>query len=66
MAERLDLFRRALAGASRAIAKDSEVEVVFASDNAAASGKTARVPSPGPGMERRLVAEARGPLTPLR
>ena len=60
MAERIDLFRRALAGASRAIAKDPEVEVIFASDNAPASGKTARVPSPGPALERRLVAEARG------
>jgi cobaltochelatase CobT len=60
MAEKIDLFRRVLAGASRAIAKDSDVEVVFASDNAAASGKTARVPSPGPALEPRLVAEARG------
>ena len=60
MAERIDLFRRALAGASRAIAKDPEVEVVFASDIAPASGKTARVPSPGPSLEARLVAEARG------
>ena len=60
MAERIDLFRRALAGASRAIAKDPEVEVIFASDNAPASGKTARVPSPGPGLEPKLVAEARG------
>src|SRR3954469_8995704 len=60
MAERIDLFRRALAGASRAIAHDSEVEVVFASDVAPASGKTARVPSPGPALEPRLVAEARG------
>src|SRR5436305_836784 len=60
MAEKIDLFRRALAGASRAIAHDPEVEVVFASDNAPASGKTARVPSPGPSLEPRLVAEARG------
>ncbi len=60
MAERIDLFRRALAGASRAIAKDPEVEVVFASDIAPASGKTARVPSPGPTLEAKLVAEARG------
>jgi len=36
MAERIDLFRRALAGASRAIAKDPEAEVVFASDIAPA------------------------------
>src|SRR3954452_21081480 len=60
MAERIDLFRRALAGAARAIAKDAEVEVVFASDTSSAAGKTARVPSPGPALEPRLVAEARG------
>ena len=34
--------------------------MVFASDNVAASGKIARVPSPGPALEPRLVAEARG------
>ncbi|MGE5562308.1 MAG: cobaltochelatase subunit CobT [Bacillota bacterium] len=60
MAEKIDLFRRALAGAARAIAKDPEVEVVFASDIAPASGKTARVASPGPALEPKLVAEARG------
>src|SRR3954453_17923670 len=60
MAERIDLFRRALAGASRGIARDADVEVVFASDMGAASGKTARVPSPGPALEPKLVAEARG------
>jgi cobaltochelatase CobT len=60
VAEKIDLFRRALAGASRAIAKDAEVDVVFASDLAPASGKTARVPSPGPALEPKLVAEARG------
>ena len=60
MAERIDLFRRALAGAARAIASDPEVEVMFASETAPPSGKTARVPSPGPALEPRLVAEARG------
>ena len=60
MAEPIDLFRRALAGAARAIARDPEVEVVFASDAALASGKTARVPSPGASFQRKLVAEARG------
>jgi len=60
MAEPLDLFRRALAGAARAIARDPEVEVIFASETAPASGKTARVPSPGASLQRRLVAEARG------
>ena len=60
MAERIELFRRVLAGAARAIARDSEVEVVFASENAQGTGKTARVASPGPSLEPRLVAEARG------
>jgi len=60
VAEKLDLFRRALAGASRAIAKDPDLDVVFATEASASSGKTARVPSPGPALERRLVAEARG------
>ena len=60
MAEPIDQFRRVLAGAARAIARDSEVEVVFASEAAPASGKTARVPSPGASMQPRLVAEARG------
>src|SRR5436305_14007547 len=56
----VDEFRRALAGAARAIAKDPEVDVVFASEVAPPSGKTARVASPGPGLEPKLVAEARG------
>ena len=42
MAERIDLFRRVLAGATRAIAKDAEADVVFATETAPASGKTAR------------------------
>ena len=58
MADTLDPFRRALAGAARAIAKDPEVEVVFASDVVPPSGKTARVPSPGSSLEPKLVAEA--------
>ena len=56
----IDEFRRALAGAARAIAKDAEVDVVFANDFGPAAGKTARVPSPGPALEPKLVAEARG------
>jgi cobaltochelatase CobT len=60
VAEKIDIFRRSLAGAARAIARDSEIEIAFASDVAAASGKTARVPSPGPSLEPKLVAEARG------
>ena len=56
----LDQFRHALAGATRAIARDAEADVMFASEGGAASGKTARVASPGPSLEPRLVAEARG------
>jgi cobaltochelatase CobT len=58
--EKLDLFRRALAGATRALAKDPEIDVVFASDTASPAGRAARVPSPGAGLEPKLVAEARG------
>jgi cobaltochelatase CobT len=56
----LDRFRQALAGATRAIARDAEVDVIFGSEGAAPSGKTARVASPGASLEPRLVAEARG------
>jgi cobaltochelatase CobT len=57
----LERFRTVLAGATRAIAEDAEADVVFASDASGQSpGKVARVVSPGPGLEPRLVAEARG------
>ena len=58
-ATNLDRFRTALSSASRAIARDAEADVVFATD-AAIAGKIARVVSPGPGLDPRLVAEARG------
>jgi len=62
MAERspIDEFRRALAGAARAIAHDADLDVAFASEAATSPGKIARVPSPGPALEPKLVAEARG------
>lgn len=57
----LDRFRSVLAGATRAVAADAEADVVFASDASGQSpGKIARVVSPGPSLEPRLVAEARG------
>jgi cobaltochelatase CobT len=56
----LDEFRRVLAGASRAIAHDKELDIAFAAEPGPSTGKTARVPSPGPSLEARLVAEARG------
>ena len=59
-ASTLDRFRSALASASRAIARDAEADVQFASDSGGAPGKVARVVSPGAGLEPQLVAEARG------
>jgi cobaltochelatase CobT len=56
----LDRFRAVLSGAARAIARDSEAEVIYASEGTPSAGKVARVVSPGPGLEPRLVAEARG------
>ena len=56
----LDRFRGVLAGTARAIARDADVEVAFASESGAQGGKLARVVSPGPGLAPRLVAEARG------
>ncbi len=57
----LDRFRNILSGATRAIARDAEAEVVFASDaGGTGTGKVARVVSPGPSLEPRLVSEARG------
>ena len=55
----LDQLRHALAGATRAIARDAEADVIYGSDNRT-SAKTARVASPGPSLEPRLIAEARG------
>lgn len=56
----LDRFRQVLAGTARAIARDNDVEVAFASESGAQGGKLARVVSPGPGLAPKLVAEARG------
>jgi cobaltochelatase CobT len=56
----LDRFRGVLTGTARAIARDPEVEVAFASEAGAQGGRVARVVSPGPGLAPRLVAEARG------
>ena len=63
MAERdnpLEPFRHALAGATRAIAHDPEVEVGFTSDLPGVSGKSVKAPMPGRTLTAREVAEARG------
>ena len=56
----LEAFRHALAGATRAIAADPEVEVSFTSDAPSAAGKAVKAPMPGRTLSAKEVAEARG------
>jgi cobaltochelatase CobT len=56
----LESFRLALAGATRAIAGDAEVELSFTSDVPAVTGKAVKAPMPGRSIAPDAVAEARG------
>lgn len=56
----LDRFKQALTGASRAIARDAEVEVAWSADVPGASGNRFRVPLPGRDLPHDQVTEARG------
>jgi cobaltochelatase CobT len=56
----IETFRQALAGASRALAHEPELELSFTAEGSGASGKTVRVPIPGRALPARDVAEARG------
>ncbi len=56
----LDIFKQALTGASRAIAKDAEVEVAWSADVPGASGNRFRVPLPARDLPAAQVTEARG------
>ncbi|HEY1144886.1 MAG TPA: cobaltochelatase subunit CobT [Allosphingosinicella sp.] len=56
----LDLFRQVLAGASRAIAREPELELGFTADIPTSSGKSVKVPMPGRTLPEQEVAEARG------
>jgi len=56
----LDRFKQALTGASRAIARDAEVEVAWSADVPGASGNRFRVPLPGRDLPASQVTEARG------
>src|SRR3954467_11976234 len=56
----LEAFRHALAGATRAIARDAEVELGFTSDVPQVSGKSVKAPMPGRSIGAREAAEARG------
>ncbi len=56
----LESFRHALAGATRAMARDAEVELGFTSDVPTLAGKAVKAPMPGRGFGPKEVAEARG------
>ncbi len=62
MAERspLDDFKTVLTSASRALAREPEIELAFTADAPGASNKHFRVPMPGRALPREQVAEARG------
>ncbi|HLC09322.1 MAG TPA: cobaltochelatase subunit CobT, partial [Methyloceanibacter sp.] len=56
----LDPFKRAVTLATRAIARDSAVEVVFSNEPAGLSGKIARLPEPSRIPTRSELAVIRG------
>jgi cobaltochelatase CobT len=56
----LEAFRLALAGATRAISHEPEVELGYSAEAAIQSGKTVKVPMPGRTLPAEQVAEARG------
>lgn len=56
----LDRFKQALTAASRAIARDGEVEVAWSADVPGAAGNRFRVPLPARGLPADQVSEARG------
>ncbi len=56
----IEAFRQVLAGTSRAIAREPEVELGFVAEAPGASGKSIRAPIPGRTLPERDVAEARG------
>jgi cobaltochelatase CobT len=55
-----DRFKSVLAGASRAIAQEQDIEVNWTADAPSASGHTFRVPMPGRSLPRGAAMEARG------
>ncbi|PLK25604.1 cobaltochelatase subunit CobT [Novosphingobium sp. TH158] len=56
----LDRFKSVLTGASRAIAREPELEVAWTADNPVMAGNTMRVPMPGRALPKGQVAEVRG------
>ncbi|WBY16189.1 cobaltochelatase subunit CobT [Erythrobacteraceae bacterium WH01K] len=56
----LDLFKRALTGSARAIAREPEVEVAWSADSPSSVGNNFRVPLPGRSLPPEQATEARG------
>ncbi len=56
----VEAFRQVLTGASRAIAREPELELGFTADAPSTQGKSVKVPMPGRALAEREVAEARG------
>ena len=56
----LDRFKTVLAGASRALSHDAEIEVTWTADAPAANGASFRLPMPGRAVPRAQAMEARG------
>ena len=56
----LDRFKQALTGATRAIARDAEVELGFTADSTSEQGRTVRVPMPPRDVPASAAQEARG------
>jgi cobaltochelatase CobT len=56
----VESFRQALAAATRALARDQEVELGFTTDPPGVSGKSVKAPMPGRTLAERDIAEARG------
>jgi len=56
----LEAFRHVLAGASRAIAREAELELGFTTELPGVTGRSVKVPMPGRTLPGREVAEARG------
>lgn len=56
----LENFKQALTGASRALAREAEVEVAWSADSPSSTGKSFRVPLPGRNLPPEQAQEARG------
>jgi cobaltochelatase CobT len=56
----VEVFRHALASATRALAQDPQAEVSFTGEAPSAQGRSVRAPLPGRQLSARDIAEARG------